>query len=113
LPYRSPEARDLPEAASYRDMAYATTVEPLLTLVNRAHFDKQLPAGSLAELTAALGSAPQRLHGRIASYDIERNGLIARDRHIDQDFGDLLDQQRRRALLRRWQAAVAGLVTAG
>jgi iron(III) transport system substrate-binding protein len=75
LPYRSPEARDLPERANYRDMAYATTVEPLLTLVNRDHFDVHLPAGSLAELTAALGSAPQRFRGRIASYDIERNGL--------------------------------------
>ena len=75
LPYHSPEARALPESAAYRDMAYATTVEPLLTLVNRDHFDVRLPAGSLAELTAALGNAPQRFRGRIASYDIERNGL--------------------------------------
>jgi iron(III) transport system substrate-binding protein len=75
LPYRSPEARDLPEGANYGDMAYATTVEPLLTLVNRNQFDVRRPAGSLSELTAALRSAPQRFRSRIASYDIKRNGL--------------------------------------
>lgn len=75
LPHRSPEAHALPEGAVYRDMAYATTVEPLMTLVNRDRFDVRIPAGSLAELTAALTSDPVRFHGRLASYDIERNGL--------------------------------------
>ena len=74
-PYRSPEAPALPEGAAYRDLAYATTLEPLMTLVNRDGFDTRIPAGSLAELTAALRSDPARFHGRVASYDIERNGL--------------------------------------
>jgi iron(III) transport system substrate-binding protein len=46
-----------------------------VTLVNRAHFDLRVPAGSLAELTAVLRSDPERYRGRIACYDIERNGL--------------------------------------
>ena len=75
LPHRSPEAHALPDGAVYRDMAYATTVEPLMTLVNRDRFDMCIPAGSIAELTAALTSDPVRFHGRLASYDIERNGL--------------------------------------
>ncbi len=75
LPHRSPEAHALPEGAVYRDMAYATTVEPLVTLVNRDRFDVRIPAGSIAELTAALRSDPARFRGRLASYDIERNGL--------------------------------------
>lgn len=75
LPYCSPEAHDLPAGAVYRDLAYATTLEPLLTLVNRDHFDARVPAGSLAELTAALRCDPERFRGRVASYDIERNGL--------------------------------------
>lgn len=75
LPHRSPEAPALPARAIYRDLAYATTVEPLVTLVNRDHFDSGIPAGSLAELTAAIRSLPAQFHGRVASYDIERNGL--------------------------------------
>jgi iron(III) transport system substrate-binding protein len=75
LPYASAEAFALPETAKYRDLAYATTAEPLLTLVNRDCFDLRVPAGSLAELTQALGSDPARFHGRVASYDIARNGL--------------------------------------
>jgi iron(III) transport system substrate-binding protein len=95
LPYRSIEARDLPEGASYRDTAYATTVEPLLTLVNRNHFDAHIPAGSLAELTAALERAPQRFRGRIAAYDIERNGLgflaLLHESRRSADFDAFMD----------------------
>ena len=75
LPHRSVEAGALPETAVYRDLAYATTLEPLATLVNKDHFDVRVPAGSLAELTAVLKSDRERLHGKLACYDIERNGL--------------------------------------
>jgi iron(III) transport system substrate-binding protein len=75
LPHPSPEARALPQGAACRDLAYATTVEPLVTLVNRDRFDVNVAAGSLAELTAALRSNPERFLGRIASYDIAANGL--------------------------------------
>ena len=75
LPYRSPEAHALPDGAVYRDTAYATTVEPLVTLINCERFDARIPAGSLAELTAALGSDLERFRDRLAAYDIERNGL--------------------------------------
>ncbi len=75
LPHPSPEAHTLPQGAAYRDLAYATTVEPLVTLVNRDRFDVNLPAGSLVELTAALRSDPERFLGRIACYDIAANGL--------------------------------------
>ncbi len=75
LPHPSPESHALPQGAAYRDLAYATTVEPLVTLVNRELFDVNLAAGSLDELTAALRSAPERFLGRIACYDIAANGL--------------------------------------
>lgn len=71
----SPEARALPASAIYQDIAYATTVEPLLTLVNRDCFDVSVAAGSLAEIAAAIGRDPGKFRGRVASYDIERNGL--------------------------------------
>lgn len=75
LPHRSPEAQALPQSAVYRDLAWATTVEPLMTLLNRDLCDARLPAGSLAELAAVLRSAPDRFQNRVACYDIERNGL--------------------------------------
>ncbi len=75
LAYASPEARALPASAIYRDLAYATTLEPLLTLVNRDCFEVSVAAGSLAEIAAAIGRDPGKFHGRVASYDIERNGL--------------------------------------
>jgi len=73
LPHASPEARALPPGAAYRDLAYATTVEPLMTLVHRGLYDVEVPAGSLAERTAALASG--RFRGQVAAYDIARNGL--------------------------------------
>jgi iron(III) transport system substrate-binding protein len=73
--YRSPEAAALPRGSVYHDLAYATTVEPLVTLVNRDHFDLRLPAGSFEELAAVLIGDPERFRGRVVCYDIERNGL--------------------------------------
>ena len=90
LAYASAEARALPAGAIYRDLAYATTLEPLLTLVNRDCFDARVPAGSLAEIAAAIGRDPGSFHGRVASYDIERNGLgflaLLLESHRNTDF---------------------------
>lgn len=95
LRYRSPEAHAYPDGAVYRDMAYLTTLEPLLTLVNRDRFDVSAPAGSLAELAAAVRSDPERFRGRVACYDIERNGLgflaLLHESRRGADFDAFLD----------------------
>lgn len=75
LPHPSAEARALPPGAAYRDLAYATTVEPLLTLVNRDCFDTRHPAGTLAEIAVVLKRDLDRFRGRVACYDIGSNGL--------------------------------------
>jgi iron(III) transport system substrate-binding protein len=75
LAYRSSEAADYPASAKYHDMAYATTVEPLLTVVNRDLFDIDLPAGSIGEIAGALKRDAAKLRGRVACCDIERNGV--------------------------------------
>jgi iron(III) transport system substrate-binding protein len=89
--YRSPEAAVLPQGAVYRDLAYATTVEPLVTLVNRDHFDLRLPAGSLGELAAVINGNSEFFHGRVACYDIEHSGLgflaLLHESRSSQDFG--------------------------
>jgi iron(III) transport system substrate-binding protein len=91
LAHASAAAAGLPAWANYRDMAYATTLEPLVTLVNREHLDAATRAGSLAEITAVLEADAQRLHGKVACYDIASNGLgflaLLHQSQHEPDFG--------------------------
>jgi iron(III) transport system substrate-binding protein len=89
-PYHSTEAAALPAGSVYRDQAWGTTAEPLVTLVNRALFDTNVPAGSIFEITAALAREPGRYRGHIAAFDIEKNGvgflaLLHESRHTGHD----------------------------
>jgi len=61
----------LPPSATYRDLAVATTCEPLFTLCR----DPSSPAGTPAEIAALIMADPERFRGRIALLDIETNGL--------------------------------------
>ncbi|MPZ55181.1 MAG: extracellular solute-binding protein [Rhizobiales bacterium] len=61
----------LPPEAAYRDLAVATTCEPLFTLSR----DPSAPAGTPAEITALITGDADRFRGRIAIPDIEANGL--------------------------------------
>ncbi len=87
----SPVAAGLPAWANYRDMAYATTLEPLVTLVNRNQFETTTCAGTLTEITAVLNARPRELRDKIACYDIESNGLgflaLLQNSVRESDFG--------------------------
>jgi iron(III) transport system substrate-binding protein len=61
----------LPAGAAYRDLAVATTCEPLVTLTRNA----VAPAGTPAEIAVLIGGDVTRFRGRIAVPDIETNGL--------------------------------------
>jgi iron(III) transport system substrate-binding protein len=61
----------LPAGMAYRDLAVATTCEPLFTLSR----DAAAPAGTPAEIAALIASDPNRFRQRIAVPDIETNGL--------------------------------------
>lgn len=61
----------LPRAFAYRDLALATTCEPLFTLSREG----DTPAGTPAEIAALLATDPGRFAGGIAIPDIEANGL--------------------------------------
>lgn len=63
--------RSLPPGAAYRDLAVATTCEPLFTLAR----DASLLAGTPSEIASLIASDPKRFRGRIAVPDIETNGL--------------------------------------
>jgi iron(III) transport system substrate-binding protein len=61
----------LPPEAAHRDLAVATTCEPLFTLTR----DPSALAGAPAEIAAVIASDRARFRGRIAVPDIETNGL--------------------------------------
>lgn len=64
-------AHNLPASAAYRDLALATTSEPLVTLMR----GPAAPAGTPAELTALLRGNAARFGERMVVPDIEANGL--------------------------------------
>jgi iron(III) transport system substrate-binding protein len=74
LTHESTEKAALPPGAVYRNLGYATTVEPLATLVDRERLGRAPLAGSLAELAALWMHDPRSFRGRVAAFDIERNG---------------------------------------
>jgi iron(III) transport system substrate-binding protein len=80
----------LPANAAYRDLAVATTCEPLFTLCR----DTSRPAGSPADIATLIAVDPQRYRGAIAVPDIETNGLgylAMLWRSEDPAFDDFLD----------------------
>jgi iron(III) transport system substrate-binding protein len=64
-------SHSLPGAFAYRDLALATTCEPLFTVSREG----DAPAGTPAEIAALLSADPARFAGRVALPDIEANGL--------------------------------------
>jgi iron(III) transport system substrate-binding protein len=67
----SGKCSSLPAGMAYRDLAVATTCEPLCTLSRNA----AAPAGTPAELAALIAADPTHYRGRIAMPDIETNGI--------------------------------------
>ena len=74
-PYRSPEAAGLPAWASYRDLAYGTTAEPVALVYNK----QLLKAGEVpadhASLARALLEQTERFRGKVTSFDPEKSGV--------------------------------------
>ncbi len=68
-------APDLPPEALHRDLAIATTSEPLATLLRAPLGGPLRPAGTPAEIAALLRAEPARFRGRVVLPDIEANGL--------------------------------------
>ncbi len=64
-------AHTLPPGAAWKDLALATTREPVFTLI-RGH---PAPAGSFGEIAALIAADPARFAGQVVIPDIEANGL--------------------------------------
>lgn len=91
-------AGDLPEGSAYRECAYATTLEPLVTLVDAARI-VSVHAGALSEIAELIEREPERFRGRVIGYDITRNGLgflaLMHERRLRPGFDRYLEALRR------------------
>jgi iron(III) transport system substrate-binding protein len=100
LAYESPEAEKLPSWAVWRNEAYATTLEPFV-FVHAAGRAGEIPQ-SHAELVKLLESHPERIRGRVATYDPEKSAigylLLTQDSRIDPGFPDAIRAYGRSAL---------------
>ena len=75
LAYASPERAALPDWAVWRNEAYGTTLEPVGFAYNKELLAKGEVPRTHADFIRLLRAQPQRLHGRVATYDLENSGL--------------------------------------
>ncbi len=73
--YRSPEARNLPEWAVWRDEAYGTTFEPVVFVYNKRLLAPNEIPQTHSDLLHLLETRPDKFKGNITTYDIEKSGV--------------------------------------
>lgn len=82
--YRSPEARKLPRWASYRGLAYGTTLEPVVFAYNTKLVTGADVPQDHAALARLLETQRDRFRGKVTGFDIEKSGVgfmfVAQDR---------------------------------
>ncbi|WP_454702369.1 ABC transporter substrate-binding protein [Agrobacterium burrii] len=91
--YKSPEAAKLPEWADYKNVLYATTVEPIGMIYNtKALTEDKLPK-TYADLITFLKDNQSTLKGKVATFDPEKSGSgflhHSNDARQREDFWDL------------------------
>jgi iron(III) transport system substrate-binding protein len=90
--YRSPEARNLPDWAVWRDEAYGTTYEPIVLVYNKRLVAQADVPQTRAELLRLITTQRARFSGKIVTYDAEKYG-----------FGFLLATQDHRSMNGSWE----------
>lgn len=91
--YASPEAGKLPSWANFKNMLYATTVEPIGMIYNtKALSEDKLPK-TYADLITFLKDNKSMLQGKVATFDPEKSGSgflhHSNDARNRNDFWDL------------------------
>jgi len=74
-PHRSAHAHALPNCARYQDLAFCTTLEPLVGLRHTQYLGPQDGISTLKELADLMQQRPDLLRQRMACLDIETNGM--------------------------------------
>lgn len=79
-----------PRWANWRDTAYALTFEPAVFVYHKPSFAAEAPPATREQLVEYLERQGDKVHGKIATYDIERSGVgfmfLARDQ---EQFPDI------------------------
>jgi len=93
--YESPEAKNLPAWAKYKNAAYSTTIEPAILMYNKALFPvDQLPK-SHADLTRLLKQNKEAWNGKVATFDPEKSGTgflwMRNNDRLDPNFWALVE----------------------
>jgi iron(III) transport system substrate-binding protein len=92
--YKSPEAKNLPNWAHYKDTLYGTTIEPSAILYNKKLFPAEWVPNSRAELIKVLKERRDQLKGKVATFDPEKSGtgffFSTIDLRHTKDFWDLV-----------------------
>ena len=73
--YKSPEMKNLPQWANYKDMVYATTVEPVGILYNTKAFPNDSFPKTRVDLIKYIQDNKDSLTNRIATFDPEKSGI--------------------------------------
>ncbi|MDR6624999.1 ABC transporter substrate-binding protein [Caulobacter segnis] len=73
--YESPEAKNLPAWARWRDQGFGVTSEPIVFVYNKRLLRGGDAPRSHADLLAALRADPARWRGKVAMYDPEHSGM--------------------------------------
>lgn len=91
----SPATTQLPNARKWRDELWGITEEPAVFVYNKEAFqDQEVPRNRFA-LLDLMRAQPERMRGRIATYDISASGLGYLFAHADSleatTFGSMLE----------------------
>ncbi|MFD1744347.1 ABC transporter substrate-binding protein [Rhizobium helianthi] len=83
-----------PSWANWRDTAYALTFEPAVFVYHKPSFSASAPPATRAEFVEYLAREGDKVHGRIATYDIERSGVgflfMSRDQEQFDDIWNVV-----------------------
>jgi iron(III) transport system substrate-binding protein len=74
-PHRSAATQALPHWARYQDLAFCTTLEPLVALRHSQYLGPPDAISTLQEIADLMQQRPDLLRQRIACLDIEANGM--------------------------------------
>jgi len=91
--YKSPEAKNLPSWAIYKDTLYGTSLEPAAIIYNKKLFPAEWVPKTRPELIKVLKDHKDQLKGKVASFDPEKSGtgffFSTTDLRHTKDFWDL------------------------
>ena len=83
-----------PRWANWRNTAYALTFEPAVFVYHKPSFAGRTPPSTRGEFVDFLQNSGSLVHGRVATYDIERSGVgfmfMARDQEQFSDIWSLV-----------------------